>query len=232
MQIPCNEIDRLMRSGGDDAVAALQRHAAECPGCRNRIESWEEISLAARAMRREWPSPDLWPRIERALDAEMSRPASRVHAWIDAIFRTSSTRRIAMAACAALCLATLSAVLLFKGGYGRLIRPVAVDSQFDKIILTERALKEVETSEAAYIHSIDRLSKVVDPRLADSASPLMVNYREKLMVLDSAIEECRANIERNRFNAHLRKELLTIYQEKQRTLLDVTKEYQHENQLN
>ncbi len=232
MRTQCSEVDKLIRAGGDDAVDALQRHAAECPGCRDRIQSWEEISVAARAMRRAWPSPNLWPRIERALAAEMSRPASRRHAWMDAIFGTSSTRRLAMAACAALCIVTLSAALLFKGGYGRLIRPQAVDPQFDNIILTERALKEVETSEAAYIQSIDRLSTIVEPGLANTASPLMVNYREKLMVLDSAIEECRANIERNRFNAHLRKELLTIYQEKQRTLLDVSKEYRHEHQLN
>jgi hypothetical protein len=41
------------------------------------------------------------------------------------------------------------------------------------------------------------------------------------MLIDAAIVECRANIERNRFNAHLRRELISIYQEKQRTLEDV-----------
>ena len=52
----------------------------------------------------------------------------------------------------------------------------------------------------------------------------MVSYREKLLLLDAAIAECRANIEQNRWNAHLRQELLEIYQQKQRTLQDVVRE--------
>ena len=49
-------------------------------------------------------------------------------------------------------------------------------------------------------------------------------YREKLQLLDSAIAELRGQIEQNRFNTHLRRELLAMYQEKQRTLQDLTKE--------
>jgi hypothetical protein len=55
----------------------------------------------------------------------------------------------------------------------------------------------------------------------------MMSYREKLLLLDSAIAECRAQIERNRFNARLRQELLSLYQEKQRTLQQVMKEDTH-----
>ena len=55
----------------------------------------------------------------------------------------------------------------------------------------------------------------------------MVSYREKLMLLDDAIKECQTNIERNRQNAHLRRQLLAIYSEKQRTLQDVLREDNH-----
>jgi len=51
-----------------------------------------------------------------------------------------------------------------------------------------------------------------------------MGYREKLLLLDSAIAECRARIDRNRFNALLRRELLSLYQEKQHTLQQVMKE--------
>ena len=49
----------------------------------------------------------------------------------------------------------------------------------------------------------------------------MMSYREKLLLLDSAIAETRARVERNRFNARLRQELLSLYQEKQSTLQQV-----------
>jgi hypothetical protein len=47
------------------------------------------------------------------------------------------------------------------------------------------------------------------------------------MLLDDAIAECQANIDRNRENAHLRKQLLAIYSEKQRTLREVLREGNH-----
>ena len=55
-------------------------------------------------------------------------------------------------------------------------------------------------------------------RLEAPATPLLASYREKLQILDAAIADCRAQIDRNRFNAHLRGELLAVYREKQRTL--------------
>jgi len=44
------------------------------------------------------------------------------------------------------------------------------------------------------------------------------------MVIDAAIAECRGRIETNRFNAYLRRELLSVYREKQRTLEDLMRE--------
>jgi hypothetical protein len=85
-------------------------------------------------------------------------------------------------------------------------------------LLTERALRAVETSEADYVASIERLAKVAEPLLENPGSPLLTSYREKLQILDAAIADCRSEIDRNRFNAHLRRELLSVYQEKQRTL--------------
>jgi hypothetical protein len=52
-------------------------------------------------------------------------------------------------------------------------------------------------------------------------SPLLLNLRDRLQAIDAAIAEYRAEIARNRFNAHLRRQLLWIYQEKRRTLEQV-----------
>ena len=89
------------------------------------------------------------------------------------------------------------------------------------------AVDEVVKAEQAHLQAIDHLEKVAQPKLDDASTPLMVSYREKLMLLDDAIKECQTNIERNRQNAHLRRQLLAIYSEKQRTLQDVLREDNH-----
>ena len=69
--------------------------------------------------------------------------------------------------------------------------------------------------------AIDKLAADAKPQLDSPTSPLMASYREKLVVLDSAIEEMREEAGRNPSNAHLRYELLAMYQEKQETLREV-----------
>ena len=85
-------------------------------------------------------------------------------------------------------------------------------------------MDEVDTAEKAYVASIEKLSKLAGPRLAGAASPLVVNYKEKLDLLDSAIADLKTSIDQNRYNTHLRKELIAMYQEKQRTLQNLMKE--------
>jgi len=58
-------------------------------------------------------------------------------------------------------------------------------------------------------------------------SPLVVSLRERLMTIDAAIAEYRKEIDKNRFNAHLREQLLWIYQEKRRTLQEVQESAGH-----
>jgi len=67
----------------------------------------------------------------------------------------------------------------------------------------------------------DKLAADARPQLDNPETPLLANYREKLQVLDSAIDDLRAQAGQNPSNAHLRNQLLAMYQEKQRTLEDV-----------
>ncbi len=87
-----------------------------------------------------------------------------------------------------------------------------------------QAIEEVDAAEKTYLASIEKLSRLAEPALSDATSPVLVNYREKLDVLDSAIAELKSSIEQNRGNTHLRRELLAVYQEKQRTLQSLMKE--------
>jgi len=171
----------------------------------------DEISRAARELHREWDSPELWPRIQAALAAEAARAERRrglrVRTWLS------------LAAAAAVVVLGLS-VLLRVRAPGEGVPAAGAERR----LLTDKALREVERTENDYVRSIDELSRVAEPKVEEAGSPLMMSYREKLLLLDSAIAECRARIDRNRFNARLRRELLSLYQEKQHTLQQVMKE--------
>jgi hypothetical protein len=67
------------------------------------------------------------------------------------------------------------------------------------------------------------------PKMRNPESPILSSYREKLLLIDSAIGELHNQVDRNRFNAHLRQELLLIYQEKQHTLEEILKDEAHAN---
>ena len=74
------------------------------------------------------------------------------------------------------------------------------------------------------MQSIEKLAVLAQPKLSKANTPLLANYREKLLVLDAAIADCRRQTEGNKYNAHLRRELTAMYQEKQRTLEEVLRE--------
>ncbi len=115
-------------------------------------------------------------------------------------------------------------------GFGRDDLPEAVDADRgaeagelgpDDPLLKSSALSEVERTENAYVQAIDKLAVEAKPQLDSPETPLLANYREKLQVLDSAIDDLRAQAGDNPSNAHLRYQLLAMYQEKQRTLEEV-----------
>ncbi|HLG59303.1 MAG TPA: hypothetical protein VI485_28450 [Vicinamibacterales bacterium] len=173
----------------------------------------EELSATARSLHREWDSPQLWPNIAAAMRADdkttvASRPArgwGAMKPWQ------------AVAAAAVLVMAVSSASWL---GW-RSLRPATPApgaAAAQERLLNEEALAAIERSEAQYVHAIDELTRLAAPKLEMPDSPLLVNLQERLVVIDMAITEYRAEIARNRFNAHLRRQLLWIYQEKRRTL--------------
>ena len=201
--ITCAQIDDLLFDGSPLAMETAARHADSCPSCAETLRVWSEISTTARSMQSTWESDVLWPRIERALRAEKKR---------------SPMRWLWQAAAAVLITAGLGGTLFYA------MRTQSHDAAFDETILRVTALDEVERAEYAHVAAIDRLEGLAEARLDEPGTPLMVAYKEKLMLLDDAIDECQANIDRNRQNAHLRRQLLAMYSEKQQTLQDVMRE--------
>lgn len=189
-----------------------------------------EIERASRQLRERWDSPDLLARIQTVVAADHSpasgdeaRPVFREEDDADypggmvLPFRSRWARALAVAASVAflVALGAMAATIMNRRGER---------ARFEQWVLQEAALRQVEDAERAHMASIDQLEKLVTPRLEQSSSPLAMSYREKLMLLDQAIAECEAEIEGNRMNAQVRRQLLAMYGEKQRTLQRVTQE--------
>ena len=183
-----------------------------------------EISAAASGMKKSWDSPELWPRIHSSLALESQRrdpAAPRVGFFEDLFGSLAANWRPALAGVVLFGLAT-AGLFVFRGSGGR--DPYTDTVRKGPPLLTEQAADEVEQAEAAYVASIEKLSRAAGPRLQGPTTPVLVNTIEKLALLDGAIAELKTNIDQNRFNTHLRQELLAMYKEKQRTLQDILQE--------
>jgi len=210
----CNRFEEATRREDPAAWRAFLAHASECADCREELAAWEAISHAAPSLKKSWDSPNLWPRIEAAIAAQPSDTS------VSSFRERRRLTWVPLAAAAALFV--IAAVGLQVLG-PTVTTPLTNRSMRDPL-LEESTLTEVEKSERAYVDSIGRLSRLAEPRLSQSDSPLFVSYREKITLLDSAIGDLRAQVEQNRYNTHLRRELLAVYREKQHTLEQIVRE--------
>jgi hypothetical protein len=207
MTITCNQLDDLLLEGDPFSLETAARHAQSCEACMEKLASWNDISATARDLHATWNSDLLWPRIERAIRAiKVEQRGTRTRVW--------------QIAAAFLLLAALGATVWIA-------QRRMHAAEFDEAILKASAVDEVEQAEKAHITAINHLETLASAKLDQASTPLMVSYKEKLMMLDDAIAECQTAIDKNRQNAYLRAQLLTMYSEKQRTLRDVLREDNH-----
>ena len=214
MNINCTDRERIFLDGSPEELAAFERHAESCAACAEELRAWKQLSTAAQELRDYRESPALWARVESALRQQQAAPAPRRNFWssLDFLHHISPAWQSALVSAMVLLLAV-------SGGYiytHRTPPPAASGSK----LLKSPALAEVERTEREYMSAIDKLAASAGPELA-TGTPIMASYREKLLVLDSAIADLRAQAGENPSNAHLRYQLLAMYQEKQQTLQDV-----------
>ena len=218
----CRDLQEALRTRDPERIAGLEAHAQSCTRCAEQLRLWSAISEAAPSLRKEWGSPRLWPHIREALAEEERR---RHRPWrFGSPF--GSLRWVPAAAIAALFVIAAAGVWVFRPTAGGRDPLVAGPWRYQDALMTEQALDDVQRRESDYLASIERLSRLVAARRTEPTSALAVSYREKLMLLDAAIDDLRGEIERNQFNTHLQRELLAMYAEKQRTLQDLMKEAQ------
>jgi hypothetical protein len=215
MNATCSDRERIFEDGTTAEWAALEEHAVSCPLCAEEIRGWKSLSVAAKELRDYSDSPSFWPRIERALAEEAARSAQRAErkSWFSFLPSFSPAWQTVFAG-------ALVLVLTISAGWFIIQRPVRTVEN-DKSLLKSSALKEVENAESSYERAIDKLAAETKPQLENPATPLLANYHEKLLMLDSAIADLRAQAGLNPSNAQLRYQLLAMYQEKQHTLKEV-----------
>jgi len=215
MNVTCSDRDRIFEDGTPVEWAALETHSVSCPVCAEEVRAWKSLSVVAKELRDYSDSPSFWPRIERALAAEAARNSQRAgrKRWFSFLPSISPLWQTALAGALVLALTISGGWIYFHQHLDQ--------GQNDKSLLQSSALKEVESAETAYERAIDKLDAETKPQLENPATPLLANYHEKLLVLDSAISDLRAQAGLNPSNTQLRYQLLAMYQEKQHTLEEV-----------
>ncbi len=215
MTVSCNDREHIFLDGTAEEWLALEAHAASCPECAKEVHGWKELSVAAAELRDYRENTALWPKIETLL-VEQSRSKRGPAAWLEQIFAGAHIPKIWQLGLAGALVLTMA----FAGGYlfvNRDANGPVVQNGF----LKDKALAEVERTERDYMKAIDKLASAAKPQMENDHSPLMASYQEKLVLLDSAIDELRAQSGQNPSNAHLRYQLLAMYQAKEATLQDI-----------
>ena len=213
MKLSCNDRERIFLDGSAEEWAALEQHATSCQACAEEIRAWKSLSVAAEELRSYPEDAGLWGKIETSLREQQPRMVRRgfwdrlgVGGEISMVWRTALAGALAI-------------VLALSGVY--VLRYKNGTQPGQSRLLKTSALAEVERTERDYMKAIDQLAAETKPQLESPATPLLTSYKEKLLVLDSAIDELRMEAGRNPSNAHLRYQLLAMYQEKQETLQEV-----------
>jgi anti-sigma factor RsiW len=214
MNLACHDRERVFRDGTAEEWAALEQHAATCPACAEEIRAWRALSTAAEEMRDYREDHQLWARIENTLKEKEKQQAGRrgFREKLGFLGGLALGWQTALAGALVVALAVCG-FYVYRHGH-------ASDPRTARL-LKNSTLAEVERTERDYVKAIDHLAEEAKPELDSTATPLMASYKEKLLVLDSAIDELRLEAGRNPSNAHLRYQLLAMYQEKQETLQEI-----------
>jgi hypothetical protein len=207
MKFECGDLERALAVS--ELMPEAREHLKQCAACRREYRLWNEISNTAKLLHEEWETPDLWSSIRKSIEAE-DKPRPRAP-WL-------KWGAVAVAASFVIALGLFSARSWLFRSAAKQPAPIASVAPANQDFLTEQALREVEANEAAYRRSIEKLSQLAQSKLKDLNAATAVNYREKLLMLDSAISDTRASLDHNRFNVRLQMDLAGLYREKQQTL--------------
>ena len=217
MKVSCRDRDRIFMDGTAEEWLSLEQHGTNCSACREELRGWKQLGVAATELRDYQENPTLWARIESSLLSEQRKVRNRTSTWQSILHSVQMPKLWQLGWATAL---VLVLVLALAGGYLMVERNDNTAASKTGL-LKDATLTSVERTERDYRNAIDKLASEAKPQIESNHSALMASYQEKLVVLDSAIDELRSEAGQNPSNAHLRYQLLAMYQEKEATLRDI-----------
>ena len=197
---------------GEISEKEFTNHIEVCDECREAFALDGLIEQEAQKLLAPESSPYLWARIENELQREKER--SQTISIIEILSNVLRPKRYLLAKVAALIIISIGvSYLLF-------IRPMTIESE-PRNFLTSSALARVESMEKEYEQAIAELEKLTLPLVANADTDILLLYRDKLETIDIQIERCKEALKHNRADAHIRRYLLTAYQDKKETLTEL-----------
>lgn len=172
---------------------AVETHLAGCAACRAGQAQRRRLRDEARALPdRIDPPEDLWPAIDRAIDAAIVRPLPRRP-------REVRWRRIVLATAAALAIAATSSWVTWWIVTGEHAAPATV------------ALDAARTVEADYAEATADLERALAERRGTLRPETIAVLERNLRVIDAAITEARAALRQDPGNRALTERLLRVH---------------------
>jgi len=190
---------------GEIESREFREHLKTCSYCREQEQMDTRLMNLSGSLKEPVQSPGLWERIEHTLTTEEHQRHKPIVLGI-------SRRSFALYAAAAVIL-----IVVAVGIYSWLFQ-----EKHELGLLTEAALKKVESREQEYIKAIEELEKQAIPRMANMNIELMLLYRDRLETIDDQLERCREALSENPANTHIRRYMLAALQDKKQTLMELT----------
>ena len=190
---------------GDIQFQEFQDHLKTCSYCLEQEQLDSRLMKLSRSLKEPVQSPGLWGRIEHTLRLEENQRRKLFIPWV-------SERTPVFYRAAAVILIVVALGLYF----------LLLQEKHEPGLLTETALKTVESKEQEYIKAIEQLEKQALPLMNKMNIELMLLYRDRLETIDDQIERCREALAENPANTHIRRYMLAALQDKRETLMELT----------
>ena len=192
---------------GAEEQALLEQHLSECLACRRTLSELREVVARAGALEDREPSADLWPTIAAQIGARPAQLSELKVIDLAARRGEKHSRRITFSipqlAAASIALILLSGSLVwFAFGRTTTNAPVAARPETGVVAVSSTPAALSDYAEA--VRSLELALK----QLRDQLDPVTVAVLEdNLRVIDAAITEARAALERDPNSLYLNQHL-------------------------
>jgi hypothetical protein len=224
----CQRAQRYISEYVDGALdpgrtATLERHLEGCAACREVLEDFRAMKIAASELPVTEPGDDVWSRIRTGLvraPAPAGRPQTAPSRRLFGLEWTSPVLRLAGAAALAL-------VLIGSGVFigTRLGRKTVALKTADPEAYTLAKLDEAETY---YQKAIQSLSDAFAAQKGAMVPQVAELFEKNLSVIDATIQACRQAVVQEPDDLRARNYLLAAYMDKL-SFLDTALDFQRRN---